>query len=206
MSGAARTSGRKPWVRAFSLTEVLVVLAIIVVLMALVVPTTQGPLESGRIAQAATILSSQLSIARQKAIAENRPIIVRFIRRDSTSSFDRIQLVASDPTGNLSPVERVAAFPVGTALSQSSELSSLIQATPETAATVKDPSVPGFGNSYRYVQFSFRPGGSLDLDITKLWFGTVLLLRCDSAIGETPANFVTYQIDPVNGSVSTFRR
>jgi prepilin-type N-terminal cleavage/methylation domain-containing protein len=70
---------------AFSLIELLVVVGIITLLMALLVPALNGPLESGRLTQVATVLSGQLSLARQKAVTENRPIIVRIIRKDSSS-------------------------------------------------------------------------------------------------------------------------
>ena len=179
-----------------------------ILLLSLAVPALNGVMEGGRVTQAATILAGQFSIGRLKAIGENRPITLRFIRKDSSSSFDRIQLLATS-NNTLVAVDRVATLPVGTAIAQSATLSSLFNSAldpslTEKTATGSDPSVPGLGTAYRYIQFSFRPRGSLDLDITKKWFVTVILLRADQTAG-VPANYITLQLDPVNGGFVTYQ-
>lgn len=182
-----------------------------VLLLSLAVPALNGVMEGGRLTQAATTLAGQFSIGHLKAIGENRPITLRFIRgKDDKASFDRIQLLATS-NNTLVPVDRVATLPVGTAIAQSATLSSLFDPDPaldpsltEKAATGSDPSVPGLGTAYKYIQFSFRPRGSLDLDITKKWFVTVVLLRADQAAG-VPANYITLQLDPVNGGFVTYQ-
>ena len=197
---------KRPLIKAFSLLELLVVMSIMVLLLTLLVPSINGVMESGRLTQAATMLSNQFSIGHLKAIGENRPITLRFIRKDAASSFDRIQLLATGTQGNLLAVDRVNTLPIGIAVAQSAALSSLLDSTlnPEKAATSSDPSLPGLGTSYRYIQFSFRPRGSLDLDITKKWFATVVYLRNDQPSG-IPANCITLQIDPVNGNFVTYQ-
>jgi len=191
---------------AFSLVELLVVMAIMVLLLALVAPAVNGVMESGRLTQAATILSNQFSIGHLKAMSENRPITLRFIRKDTASSFDRIQLLTIDNQGNMVAVDRVQTLPVGTAIAKSATLSSLLGSNPnpEQAATSSDPSVPGLGTSYRYIQFSFRPRGSLDLDMTQKWFATVVYLRNDTSSG-IPANSITLLLDPLNGNFVTYQ-
>ena len=191
---------------AFSLIELLVVMAIMVLLLALVAPAVNGVMESGRLTQAATILSNQFSIGHLKAMSENRPITLRFIRKDTASSFDRIQLLTIDNQGNMVAVDRVQTLPVGTAIAKSATLSSLLGSNPnpEQAATSSDPSVPGLGTSYRYIQFSFRPRGSLDLDMTQKWFATVVYLRNDTSSG-IPANSITLLLDPLNGNFVTYQ-
>jgi hypothetical protein len=72
------------------------------------------------------------------------------------------------------------------------------------AAPTKDPSIPGLGTSYRYVQFTFRPRGSLELNIQDNWFATVVFAR-HASDSSPPANFATIQIDPVNGGVQVYR-
>ena len=193
--------------RAFSLIELLAVMSIMVLLLALVAPAVSSVMQSGRLTQAATILSNQFTTGHLKAMSENRPITLRFIRKDiAASSFDRIQLLATGAQGNLLAVDRVQTLPVGTAIAQSATLSSLLDSSvnPENPATSSDPSVPGLGTGYRYIQFSFRPRGSLDLDITKKWFATVVYLRNDTPSG-TPANCITLLLDPVNGNFVTYQ-
>lgn len=191
---------------AFSIIELLVVIAIVAILLAATGPALSGLLESGRVAQAATLLTNQLTIGRFKAIAENRPISLRIIRKDASSSFDRLQLVGFDSKGNVTVAERVATLPTGTTIAQSSDLSSLLapSSNPEVSASSTDPIVPGLGTNYRYVEITFRPRGSLNLDISKKWFATVMLLRSDQS-NEVPSNFTTIQIDPVNGGVRYYR-
>jgi uncharacterized protein (TIGR02596 family) len=193
----------------FSLLELLVVIAIIALLLALVTPAMNSTLSGGRMTQAATLFVNQCSIGHLKAIGENRPIRLRLIRKDADSAYDRMQLVANNSAGTLLPVEKVNVMPTGTALARSVNLSSLLDASKdpslaEKAAGVSDPAIPEFGTTYRYVEFSFRPRGSLDLDITKKWFVTVVMLRDENAT-QAPANFATVQIDPVNGGIQVFR-
>jgi uncharacterized protein (TIGR02596 family) len=193
----------------FSLLELLVVIAIIALLLALVTPSMNSTLSGGRLAQAATLFVNQCSIGHLKAIGENRPIRLRLIRKDASSAYDRMQLVEDTSSGILLPVEKVNVMPTGTALARSVNLSSLLDASKdaslaEKAAGASDPAIPEFGTAYRYVEFSFRPRGSLDLDITKKWFATVVMLREENST-QAPANFTTVQIDPVNGGIQVFR-
>jgi len=192
--------------QAFTLIEILVVIAIMAVLLSIVAPILNSTMDAGLVTQAATIVANEFTIGHLKAIAENRPITLRFIRKDAASSFDRMQLIVTDAQGNTSAVDRVTPLPQGTAIAKSATLSTFLDTSvvSENNATNADPPVPGFGKAYRYIQFSFRPRGSLDLDITKQWFATVVFLRDDKPSG-VPANFVTLQLDPVNGGLCTYR-
>lgn len=191
----------------FSLIELLVVMAIIGILMALVVPSLGSVLESGRLTQALTLLNGQLNLARQNAVALNEPVFFRMIRKDASSPFDRIQLVTVDSSGRASPLGRVAVFPTQTAIARDTTLSSLMapDSTGERpASAVNDPALPGLGTTYRYVQFSFRPRGSMAVNIQNCWFLTVLAARHEND-STLPPNYAVLQIDPINGGIQVYR-
>ena len=188
---------------AFSLIELLVVVAIIGLLMTAAVPALNSVLENGRLTQAATLIVNQFTLARQKASAENKNITLRFIRKDADSPYDRIQLVTLDSANNATPVSRLTTLPMQTAIASDTALTSLMSLE-STASSAKDPSLPELGTSYLYKQCTFRPRGSLDLNIQSNWFATVVLQR-NASNTTAPANFATIQIDPVNGGLQIYR-
>jgi uncharacterized protein (TIGR02596 family) len=192
---------------AFSLIELLVVIAIVGLLMTATVPALNSVLENGRLTQAATLVVNQFTLARQKASAENKNITLRLIRKDTSSPYDRIQLVTLDSANNATPVSRLTTLPMQTAITSDTALTSLMSLTESTASSAKDPSIPELGTSYLYKQCTFRPRGSLDgspLTITDKWFATVVLQR-NASNPTAPANFATIQVDPVNGGLQIYR-
>ena len=189
---------------AFSLIELLVVIAIIGLLMTAAVPALNSVLENGRLTQAATLVVNQFTLARQKASAENKNITLRLIRKDTSSPYDRIQLVTLDSANNATPVSRLTTLPMQTAIASDPTLTSLMSLTESSANSEKDPSIPELGTSYLYKQCTLRPRGSLDLNIQSNWFATVVLQR-NASNTTAPANFATIQVDPVNGGLQIYR-
>ena len=182
------------------------VVAIIGLLMTAAVPALNSVLENGRLTQAATLVVNQFTLARQKASAENKNITLRLIRKDTSSPYDRIQLVTLDSATNATPVSRLITLPMQTAIASDTALTSLMSLT-ETPSSANDPSLPELGTSYLYIQCTFRPRGSLDgspLTITDKWFATVVLQR-NASNTTAPANFATIQVDPVNGGLQIYR-
>ena len=189
---------------AFSLIELLVVIAIIGLLMTAAVPALNSVLENGRLTQAATLVVNQFTLARQKSSAENKNITLRLIRKDDDSPYNRIQLVTLDSANNATPVSRLTTLPMQTAIASDTTLTSLMSLTESPANSEKDPSIPELGTSYLYKQCTFRPRGSLDLNIQSNWFATVVLQR-NASKNTAPANFATIQVDPVNGGLQIYR-
>jgi uncharacterized protein (TIGR02596 family) len=172
---------------AFSLIELLVVIAIIGLLMTAAAPTLNSVLENGRLTQAAKLLVNPFTLARQRASAENKNITLRFIRKDASSPYDHIQLVTLDSANNATPVSRLTPLPIQTAIANDPALTSLMSLT-ETPSSANDPSLPELGTSYLYKQCTFRPRGSLDLNIQSKWFATVVLQRNASDTAAQPTS------------------
>jgi len=124
---------------AFSLIELLVVVAIIGLLMTAAVPALNSVLENGRLTQAATLVVNQFTMARQKASAENKNITLRFIRKDTSSPYDRIQLVTLDSANNATPVSRLTTLPMQTAIASDTALTSLVSIGESSANSARDP-------------------------------------------------------------------
>jgi hypothetical protein len=86
------------------------------------------------------------------------------------------------------PVSRLTTLPMQTAIASNTALSSLMSLTESTANSTKDPSIPELGTSYLYKQCTFRPRGSLDLNIQSNRFATVVLQRNASKTTAPPTS------------------
>jgi hypothetical protein len=116
------------------------------------------------------------------------------------------------------PVDKPQRFPPTIIMNQTQELSTLLMVNPNSNAqgtnilpktpTTKDPDLPrGVGKNYKYVSIRFQPDGSstLSATATKPWYLTIHNLSDGPRITTPPGNFFTIQIDPVSGSIKTYR-
>jgi uncharacterized protein (TIGR02596 family) len=192
---------------AFSLVELLVVMALIAILAALTVPAVTSIQESSRVSQGLGLVLSTFSLAAQKASAENRPVTVRLIE-GTDGEYARLQLVEKMPDNSARALERIVRLPEGLAFATSPNLSSLFS-LPERTAGGGDPGVSGLPPGYNFREFQFRPDGRLGLGlsnaVSQAWFLTVVPSRHCPDSSAPPANFATVQVDPVNGRLSVYR-
>ncbi len=209
---------------AFSLIELLVVMAVIGIIAAFAVPAANTMLRGTQMTQATQMLVDQMSLARQQAISRSRSIEVRFYRYadnevpgetagdSTTGKFRAVQLFEILNNGSAVPIDKVQALPSSIIYSYSGSpdgLSSILEssATVLRKPTPQDPLLArGIENHYDFVSFRFLPDGSTNLVATQTWCVTLIGLNDRLEAANTPpANFFTLQLDPVNGSGRGFR-
>lgn len=192
----------------FTLIEMLAALAVIVLLMALVLPAFNHTLRASKLTTTGQSVVDELNLARQTARSRNQVVEVRFYRLPDfgaspaapPATFRAMQAFLVQ--GNTAaPVDRATWFPVPVMISSGTAESPLLSSTnhPEQAPETK---LPGYGGNYRYRAFHFTPNGSADLRSAEN--SLTLVLQNDKPPAEG-ANFFTIQINPLNGSVRSFR-
>jgi uncharacterized protein (TIGR02596 family) len=197
--------------RAFSLIEMLVVILIIGIIATFAVPIVTSVGRSSRLNRATQTVADQLALARQTAISRNHAVEVRFYQfadpetPGSSSSFRALQTLEVINARAISPLDKVQPLPASTIIDASPTLSSVLDPGKRAMAPGTDP-LPRIGTSYLYVALRFHPDGSTDLLPTAgAWFLTVHDEVQGDGLARPPANFVTLEIDPINGSLKFFR-
>jgi len=192
----------------FSLIELLIVIAIIVVMASLSVPAVNSTLKASHLNTATQAVIDQINFARQTALSRHLPVEVRFYKlpdyeadtSGSPSVYRGVQSFILEDT-NVVPLSRVQYFPAPVIISTDTAQSSLFgnSVLPEKAGDVK---VPPYQANYEYRSFYFKPSGSANLPNTNLF--VTLVLKDDRPIS-SGANFSTIQIDPLTGRCQTYR-
>ena len=214
---------------AFSLIELVVVIAIIAIIATFTVPAASTILRGSAITQASQTLTDQISLARQMALSRNRAVEVRFyqyadpeapgetLNSPTTGQWRGIQLFEVVESGVAVPLDKAQRLPISVVMNKGDTsdktLSSLITCagtnTPKiTAAGATDPELPrGVAKKYNYVAFRFLQDGSTNLSPAQAggWFVTIHNLTPPVTGNTPPPNFFTLQIDPVSGSIKGFR-
>ena len=213
---------------AFSLIELVVVIAIIAIIATFTVPAATTILRGSAITQASQTLTDSISLARQMALSKNRAIEVRFyqyadpetpgeVGPPANPQWRALQLFEVLESGTPVPVGKVQTLPISVVMNpgaaSANTLSSLILCDAKNTPTItkgqastNNPDLPrGIGKNYSYVAFRFQQDGSTNLSPSNTWFVTIHNLT-PPVVGTTPpANFFTLQIDPVSGAIKGFR-
>ena len=219
--------------RAFSLVELLVVIAVIGIVATFAVPAVQGMLKGSALTTASGLMVDQMSLARQHSLSKNRIVEVRFYRfadnevpgetatDPMTGHFRAFQYFEMSEAGVMVPVGKVVRLPDSIIMNPGEILSNLLTEDPTRVLdpnTSRDPDMArGVGHNYKYVAFRFFPDGSTSLSPIGTagkpseggkWFITVHAI---SDLGKTkeneqpPPNFYTWMIDPVSGTSKVLR-
>ena len=216
----------------FSILELLIAISIMATLAVLAAPATSSIVKGSKITQSGQMICAQLGMARQAAMAKNRPVEVRFYQFCDTDvpgempgnanegKFRAIQCfevnlnpaTANTPANTTySPLTKMERLPAGMIINKGPVLSTLIGHSPtSTTGTALNFPIPRANHAYNVCSFQFRPDGSTDLPVRSgmgadLWFLTAHDLNIPDGAAHPPANFTTIQIDPYNGHIKTFR-
>jgi uncharacterized protein (TIGR02596 family) len=200
--------------RAFSLIELLVVVAVIGIIATFAIPAVSGILKGNSLTTASSMLVDQLSLARQYSLSKNRIVEVRFYRMadpelpgevatdPATGQYRAFQYFELSDSGVVLPVSKVLRFPDGIIMNPGETLSDFLGEDEANRLVTKakldrkvDPELPrGVGLNYDYMPFRFFPDGTTSLSPTGTagkpsqggrWFITLHSL---SDLGNTTGN------------------
>lgn len=182
---------------AFTLAELLTVIAIIALLMVFVVPATSSILSGFNLSQHGQNLADQFSLCRQLAMTRNRDAEIRFV--EVSTDFGptwAYQIWTYDEQGNNpKPYGAVEKIPDNIRINE--ELSPLMDLLPTGTANF-----PALGGNREYHALRYRVNGTALGSFGTQNYLTLSLARDDQ---EAPRNFYTVQVNPVTGMISIFR-
>jgi uncharacterized protein (TIGR02596 family) len=201
-----------PMKRAFTLLELLVVVAILIILAALTIPAMNSMGRASSLSNGTQAITGALELARQTAVTQNRPVEVRFYKLPEDGQ----------PTGPLTDYRSLQLFLVDSestnAVAKPVKLSAPVIITPDVAtsslmdetAFPEQPAadgvnVPPGGANYRYRSFRFKPDGGTDLPMNGKLFFTLAAKNDPIKANGLPANFATIQIEPLTGRTKVLR-
>jgi uncharacterized protein (TIGR02596 family) len=202
---------------AFSMVELLIVIAIITVMASLMGPTLNSALRGTALTQATDKVIGVLSLAHQTALTKAQTVEVRFYSYvdpetpGDTGQGHAIQALAIDDSGAPTPLMKAQSLPQTVVMTTNSfngqSASTLLGITNSSSSN----SIPRVGTNYTCASFRFYRSGATDLanssQGTNAW-GVTLVNAADllGAKGsKLPLNYATVVVDPFNGSLKTYR-
>ncbi|MEM0895516.1 MAG: Verru_Chthon cassette protein D [Verrucomicrobiota bacterium] len=194
--------------KGFTLVELLVVIMVLTILLAVVAPTLYpdgGPKLEG----STSLLVSEISAAQQLALRDKSPTELRLYSFDPPSrqalvsrAYRAYQTFRRNEEGQFVVHSNFTTLEDPIIILSDSQFSSIADLESQEAGD----DFP-LDTRARYVAFRFNGDGSTNLPKSSSdnWFITLASETSYSAEGSLPPDFITLQIDPVNGRVRTFR-
>jgi uncharacterized protein (TIGR02596 family) len=200
------TSGKRR-IHAYTLIEMLVVIAIIGTLLVISVPALSSLLESNNLTRAGQLLADQIGLARQIAAAKNKAVEVRLIKSDpdSTNGYSGIQLWIADEAGGYKTANRLASLPKGILISEQPSISAAFGPVNGLSTTNSMPANTGAVSNLKYAAFQVRPSGTITPSLA-MSNATLTIVSSKFATNNSlPKNYVTIQINPLTATPLVYR-
>lgn len=201
--------------RAFSLIELLSVIAILAITLVLTVPPATQILRASNIGNGGDQVVTALAQARQSAMARNRTVEVRFYKYAETGDpeegrFHGLQTFVVEPSAqgaSTNALGRKVTLPPATYLSATPALSSLLDpvAAPVKTGAALNVSVPPCGLAYTAATFQFYPDGSTSLPAGTPLFLTLVPSDTPDTATTPPLNFATIVLQQASGKTQLHR-
>lgn len=199
-----------------TLVELLLVMVVLTLLLTVAAPAVKHAITGNALTRAGDQVAGMLHGARQRAIATNRKIEVRFYRfadpslpgETASGRYRALQLFQIDEDGSATALDAMSRLPDSVSMDSGAILSSLFAATrTKSFANEAKPPLAGVGTSYECRYVTFHPDGSTDLmtQMGGLWFVTLYDARESDNRSLPPPNYFTIQINAVNGSLIMHR-
>ncbi len=187
----------------FSLMELLTVMAILSILIALALPSLTSLSQANALSHAGQVFVDSLSLGLDEALTGNQKVTIRLIKLPNAVGgalhYRAFQTWVVNAAGTTTPLTQVNMFPNGVVISESPNLSPLLQSPPAQTGTM---AVTGFPRDY--ASFTITATGALDSTITSA-NSVLTLVQEKDVTSPSPANFFSIFINPATGNASAYR-
>jgi len=209
--------------RAFTLIELLSVMAVVSMLAVATVPALRGTLDGINISGAAGVAEAEILLARQTAISRNLPVEVRFYKHDDgTGEAWRVMAVVIPASlSGAAADEWITSgkvLPGNIVIEDSQDYSTVLEkATPVTAEKIapwssqESSSAPKLLQGKSFVGFLFNPDGSTNLpskdssDVPQPWCLTLKNPQSQPMANAPAANYVSIVLDSLTGRTMAYQ-
>ena len=183
---------------AFTLVELLAVVAIVVLVLGFIVPATTQTLGSFTLTREGQTIADQIILCRQMAMTRNRELELRLVQIPAASGKQgwAVQIWSTSETPE--PETRLVRLPDN--ISLHSQLSPLLNHLNQGNAVFRPISST---SNLTYRALRFRPNGKPAEALDEGNYLTLCLRHEEETT--RPTNFFTIQINPITGTIKTWQ-